>query len=79
MGQDQRRGQRHPPATVVEIVGMLVVADQYRVHRPQRVGAQRGTGELGQVSVHASTLIAQSRRCASTRALMSLPKHRFDA
>jgi hypothetical protein len=42
MGENQRRGQRGTTAVVVQIVGMLVVADQYRVHRPKRIGAHRG-------------------------------------
>jgi hypothetical protein len=40
-------------AIVVQIVGMLVVADQYRVHQSEGIGTHHGTGELRQVSVHA--------------------------
>ena len=53
MGENQRRSQSEPAAIVVQVVGMLVVADQYRVHRPKGIGAHRGTGELRQVGVHA--------------------------
>ena len=51
MGQHQRCRQRHRAAVVVEIVRMLVVADQYRVHRAERVGGDGGAGELGQIRV----------------------------
>src|SRR3954451_24961918 len=36
---------------MVEIIGMLVMADQHRVDRPDPVGAQRRAGSLGQGDV----------------------------
>jgi hypothetical protein len=54
MSENQWRGQRQPTAVVVQIVGVLVVADQYRVYRPKSIGAHRGAGNFGQVSVRAT-------------------------
>ncbi|ORV83113.1 hypothetical protein AWC11_22345 [Mycobacterium interjectum] len=56
IGEYQRRGQRHPAALVVEVVGVLIVADQHRVHRPERVGAHHGAGQFGQVAMLAGRI-----------------------
>ena len=51
MGQHQRRGERHLSALVVEIVRMLVMADQHHVDGSQRGGGYRRADRLGQVVV----------------------------
>jgi hypothetical protein len=56
MGENQWCRQREPTTVVVQVVGMLVVADQNRIHRSQRVGAHRGTGDLGQIGMHAGRI-----------------------
>jgi hypothetical protein len=56
MGENQWRGQRQPTAVVVQIVRVLVVADQYPVYRSKSIGAHRGTGDLSQVGVWAGRI-----------------------
>jgi hypothetical protein len=54
-GQHPRRRPRDGPATVVQVVRMVVVADQDDVHNPE-IRLRRGrTGHLGQVAVKAVT------------------------
>ena len=52
-GQHQRGGQRQGAAAVVEVVGVVVVADQHQVHRPELVLGDRRADGLGEVAVRA--------------------------
>src|ERR1700735_4592591 len=51
MRHPQRRGERHLPPLIVEIVRMLVMADQHHIDGPQRGGGYRRADRLGQVVV----------------------------
>ena len=53
MRQEQRRGERHPPAFVVEVVRMLIMADQHHIDGTEFGGADRRPDRLGQVVVRA--------------------------
>src|SRR6185312_10014340 len=49
--QDQRGGERQGAAAVVQVVGVIVVADQHQVHRAELVLGDRRAGGLGEVAV----------------------------
>jgi hypothetical protein len=50
-GQHQRGGKSQGAATVVQIIGVVVVADQHQVHRPELVVGDSRAGGLGEVAM----------------------------
>jgi hypothetical protein len=50
-GQHQRGGKSQGAAAVVQVIRVVVVADQHQVYRPELVLADRRAGGLGEVAM----------------------------